>query len=191
MSAPVCYGAEVPSVKPEQREAPVLAVQALIHVDALYAFACYLSHDRTLAEDLVQETFTRCLSATPRALPDAQLKAWLFRILRNLFLDSRRREARSPIRAVAEVPAVGAQAAVAGVMSNGELQDGPRRLVANDIEMALRALSEEQRSVVLLDLEGLSEAEIAEVMDCAPGTVKSRLARARAALRVELAEYGR
>ena len=64
-----------------------------------------------------------------------------------------------------------------------------RGILAAEIESALCALPEPQRSVVLLDLEGFSESEMADVLQCAPGTIKSRLARARAALRVQLKEY--
>jgi RNA polymerase sigma-70 factor (ECF subfamily) len=169
-----------------------LAKQALAHLDALYGFAWRLSHDRHVAEDLVQETFARGLAGSQGFVPGTHLKAWLFRILRNAFLDLRRREGRSPLRAVSEVPRDGLAEerplpGTPGDVSLAQL----RGLVARDIDAALRTLTDDQRAVVLLDLEGFSEHEIAAVMDCAPGTVKSRLARARAALREQLREYAR
>jgi RNA polymerase sigma-70 factor (ECF subfamily) len=166
-------------------DARLVAAEAFAHLDSLYAFAWRLAHDSQVADDLVQETFTRCLSSG-RSLPaGSNIKAWLFRVLRNAFIDQRRREVRSPIRQATDVRELENVADRAGEL------DQLRHLQAQEIEAAVRELSEEQRSVVLLDIEGFSEQEIAEVMGCAAGTVKSRLSRARSALRSRLEEYSR
>ena len=159
-----------------------LGERALRHVDALYNFARYLTGNPAEADDLVQETYARALEAADRFVPGSNLKAWLFRILRNYFIDGFRRRGRDP--------------AVAGLerlppAAESEPPAQMRAVVAAEVEAALMALPEDSRTVVLLDLEGLSEVEVAEVMDCAVGTVKSRLHRARAALRQRLADYAR
>ena len=161
--------------------------QALAHADALYNFARWLAHDPVEAEDLVQETYARALGAVQQFESGSNLKAWLFRILRNAFIDRRRRLQREASPAHSEdLDAEGERAEPA----KGELQlDQIRALVAEDVSAAVHALPESFRTVILLDLEGMTEAEVANVLGCAAGTVKSRLSRARAALRDRLAAY--
>jgi RNA polymerase sigma-70 factor (ECF subfamily) len=164
----------------------------LAHLDALWRLARRLAGTSADAEDLVQETYARALRGAEGFAPGTDLRAWLFRILRNAFLDARRRAARAPaVPAVPEAPEVPDDSAADGWLRGDAELERLRGVVGEELEEALRSLSEDGRTAVLLDLEGLTEAEIAEVMGCAPGTVKSRLSRARAALRARLAEYRR
>jgi RNA polymerase sigma-70 factor, ECF subfamily len=165
----------------------------LAHLDALHRLARSLTRSAADAEDLVQETYVRAFRGAAGFTRGSNLRAWLFRILRNAFLDLRRREGRAPPGPAAGDEAEGRPdptAAEGWLRGDAELER-LRRVVGEEIEAALRTLSEDGRTVVLLDLEGLDEAEIAEVMGCAPGTVKSRLSRARAVLRERLADYRR
>jgi RNA polymerase sigma-70 factor (ECF subfamily) len=169
-----------------------LAREALAHSDALYRLARYLTRDAAAAEDLVQETYARAMRAWDQFAPGSNLKVWLLAILRNAFVGEYRRERRHPVQVgydAADPPAQG-PGDDAWLRDDFELER-MRRLVAGEIEEALLSLSDDARTVVLLDLEGLTEAEVAQVMGCAVGTVKSRLARARAALRRRLADYAR
>jgi RNA polymerase sigma-70 factor (ECF subfamily) len=162
-------------------------------LDALYRVARRLTRRPADAEDLVQETYARAFRGTSGFTPGTNLKAWLFRVLRNAFIDGRRRERHTvPIDAEADPDAaLEVPASDGGWLRDDAELERLRRVVGEEIEEALRALSEDARTVVLLDVEGLTEAEIAQVMGCAPGTVKSRLHRARCALRARLAEYQR
>ncbi len=164
--------------------------QALAQADALYNLARYLARDQDDAEDLVQETFARAFAGADRFEPGTNLRAWLFRILRNAFLDRARRDRRVTAAGDLEDAGEAASAGDGWLRDDRELE-AMRRLVGGEIEAALRSLSEEARTAVLLDLEGFSEAEAALVLGCAAGTVKSRLSRARAALRERLGEYAR
>jgi len=162
-----------------------VARQALAHADALYNFARWLARDAVEAEDLVQEAYARALAGAGQFQPGSNLKAWLFRILRNVFIDRRRRAQREAEYAEHVEADVESQEPAAGELKLAQI----RALVAEDVTAAVQALPEPHRTVILLDVEGLTESEVAGVLGCAPGTVKSRLSRARAVLRDRLAAY--
>jgi RNA polymerase sigma-70 factor, ECF subfamily len=170
----------------------VLGPQALAYADALYNLARYLTRNADDAEDLVQETYVRAVASAAQFTPGSNLKAWLFRILRNAFLSRQRQEARNPTEGGLDTVDPSAQGSSEGSWLRDDVElDRMRSLVGEEIEAGMRALSEDGRTVILLDLEGFTEAESANVLGCAVGTVKSRLSRARAILRERLADYAR
>ena len=179
-------------VESDRSTSTAIATEALTHVDALHNLARYLTGHEADAEDLVQETYARALRAVHQFTPGTNLKAWLFRILRNTFVTQYRHRRASPV--VGGLDTVDRELAGASqetwFRDDIEL-DRLRKVVAEEIEAALMTLSEDARAVILLDLEGLTEVEVADVIGCPVGTVKSRLARARAALRTKLQDYAR
>jgi RNA polymerase sigma-70 factor (ECF subfamily) len=162
---------------------------ALEHMDALFRVARHLTGRDEDAEDLVQETYARAAAAWDRFNPEGNLRAWLFRILRNAHVDAYRRARANPVRGAFEDEPE-AEAIAADPLRGDDELERLRGVVAADIEAALALLSVDARAIILLDLEGLSEAELAEALNCAVGTVKSRLSRARAILRARLQDYG-
>jgi RNA polymerase sigma-70 factor (ECF subfamily) len=166
---------------------PEFEREALRHLDALYNFAMYLTRKPAEAEDLVQETYLRAFRFSHRFQPGTHLRAWLFQILRNTFLTFYRIRQRESALAEDGVPDWDTP------MFHDAPEDDKAAMEAHtDLERALHRLPEDFRTVLLLaEVEGLPLEEVARVMVCPVGTVKSRIFRAKERLRVLLRDYER
>jgi len=170
---------------------------ALPHLDALFSFALGLTRDRKDAEDLVQETMLRAFRFFDSYEPETQIKAWLFRILRNTFIN-RYRAARARPEEIDFEKIEGAyERMVEDEFLRGRQPPDPERALLDaipdeTIQHAMAALPEEYRSVVTLALvEELSYKEIAAALAIPIGTVMSRLHRGRKHLQRDLLDYAR
>jgi RNA polymerase sigma-70 factor, ECF subfamily len=154
------------------------------HIDGLYSYALVLTRNHAEAEDLVQETYVRAIPAVGRLRPDSNIKAWLFRILRNVWFNQLRKRRSNP-----EVPAETDGSSLDNLVNPGKdsYEIYERKLTAQKVRAAIDQLSLEFREVILLrEFEELSYQEIATLLECPTGTVMSRLARARSKLRLLL-----
>jgi RNA polymerase sigma-70 factor (ECF subfamily) len=159
--------------------------QALAHLDALYNFALYLARSPAEADDLVQETYLRAFRFETRFQPGTHLRAWLFQILRNTFLTFYRIREREAAVAEDGVPDWDVP-----MFHDAPDDTGGVMEVHTDLERALHRLPEEFRTVLLLaEVEGLPLEDVARVMSCPVGTVKSRIFRAKERLRTLLKDY--
>ncbi|HSN43923.1 MAG TPA: sigma-70 family RNA polymerase sigma factor [Propionibacteriaceae bacterium] len=168
---------------------------AMVYVDQLYGAALRMTRNPADAEDVVQETYARAFTAFDQFTPGTNLKAWLYRILTNTYINSYRKAQRQPqTSGDADVEdwqlARAASHTSAGLRSAEveALDRTPDQVVLD----ALAQLSPDFREAVLLaDLEGFSYKEIAEIMGTPIGTVMSRLNRGRSQLRALLTDHAR
>lgn len=160
---------------------------ALDHLDALYGFAIVLGADENAAQDLLQETYLRAFGACELLMPDSNLKAWLFVIMRNIWLNQVRHQRSGP-----EFVEIDERDVAPGRWSENPADD-PLKLLIRKTERervrdGISRLPQPYREVVVLrDLEGFSYQEIAGIIGCPTGTVMSRLARGREKLRILMA----
>ena len=168
---------------------------AMEHMSSLYSGALRMTRNPADAEDLVQETYLRAYRGFGGFEEGTNLKAWLYRILTNTYINSYRAKKRRPDETeLDEVEDLylyrrigGLEAAMAGRSAEDELLE---RFTDAEVKEALESLPEQFRlAVILADVEGFAYKEIAEILDIPIGTVMSRLHRGRKALQASLAEF--
>jgi len=160
------------------------------NLDSMYRYALHLSRNPEDASDLVQETCARALKAADRFHAGTNARAWLFAIMKNIFLNQKRAKSSG------EIPSDWTEDVESGDQRfSGSIWPQPfeifvRDLMREDIERAMNQLSDDFRSVfILCDVEGFSYAETAELLDIPVGTVRSRLHRARTSLQSKLSQW--
>ena len=168
--------------------------EALGYLDQLYGAALRMTRSPADAEDLVQETYAKAYASFHQYTPGTNLKAWLYRILTNTFINTYRKKQRQPQSSGAEVEdwqLARAEAHTSNGLRSAEM-DALDRMPHSAVTDAMNALAPDFRlAVYLADVEGFSYKEIAEIMGTPIGTVMSRLNRGRSQLRVNLADFAR
>lgn len=166
---------------------------AMQYVDQLYAAALRMTRNPSDAEDLVQEAYTKAYSSFHQYKPGTNLKAWLYRILTNTYINLYRKRQRQPLQSNTETVEDWQMAKAGEHTSSGlrsaetEALDG---LPDSDVKDALQSIPEDFRlAVYFADVEGFAYKEIAEILDVPIGTVMSRLHRGRKLLRDLLTDY--
>jgi RNA polymerase sigma-70 factor (ECF subfamily) len=164
---------------------------ALVHLDAVYHVALRLTRNRAEAEDVVQEAFLRAFRSFHRFNPGTNCRAWLFTILRNVFLNRVRTQGRE----VLETEMGGLDQTETATEAHADENPEERFLqtvLHGDVDRALTTLPAAFReAVILVDIEGLTYREVADILGCPIGTVMSRLSRGRALLRRALGRFAR
>ena len=170
--------------------------EALSFLDALYRTGLRMTRSEAEAEDLVQETYIRAFRFREQFTPGTNLKAWLFRILTNTFINQYRRKAARPeTTELDDVEESILYRHMRDVSPGSSSPDPEAELIDNtlssEVKEALEALPEKFRTTLLLDVEGFSYKEIAEMLDIPIGTVMSRLHRGRKFLQKRLYDVAR
>ena len=161
------------------------------HLDAIYTFALRLTADPNDAEDLVQDTVVKAYRFFSSFEKGTNAKAWLYRILKNSYINSYRKKSKEPNQVDYDEVSTYYESVRDERMDTTDLEEMMfRDMLGDDVNKALKALPEDFRTVVMLcDMDGFTYEEIANMLDVPIGTIRSRLHRGRNLLRAQLKEF--
>ncbi len=164
---------------------------AIPHMDALYNYALRMTGDSDDADDLIQETYLKAFRFFDKFERGTNCKAWLFRILRNTYINSYRKKKKEPDKVdYDEIENYFENIKAPSADNSHTEKDIFDNLLDDELSGAISALPEDFRTVIILsDIEGFSYEEIADFVDCPVGTVRSRLHRARKMMFTKLHKY--
>jgi RNA polymerase sigma factor (sigma-70 family) len=188
---------ELLNVKPrysQEEQYRIFDKEFMVHVDSMYNFAFRLTNDEDDANDLLQDTYMKAYRFINSFQQGTNAKAWLFRILKNSFINDYRKKSKEPSKVdYQEVETVYNSTEDAEYESTTDLRiEAVQDMIGDEVAMALNSLPVDFRTVIILcDIEGFTYEEMAKILDIPIGTVRSRLHRARNLLKDKLRSYAK